>query len=110
MFNIDLANVPFVLSNNARKVLRAVFVKPQEQFEYMCSLKIQEDRVKLKPAVISSHTRFSGAVNLSIYSSSNVMNSMLTNKGSGGSSWTTIIPSMGVCYCKSTYPQLTAKN
>lgn len=109
MFRVTLVNVPLVWSDIAHIAVTEVLVKPKEQYERLCNLKNQED-VKLKPAVMSFHARFSETVNLSIYSSSNVMNSIPTNKGSGGSSWITIIPSMGVCYCKSTYPLLTAEN
>lgn len=50
--------------------------------------------------------------NLNIYSSSNVMNSIPTNKGSDGTQqwWYSLweIPRMDVCNCKNTYPRRTS--
>lgn len=96
--------LPLVGSDNAHTAVTAVVAKPKEQFERTCSLSTGGSHEVVTPVVMSSLMRVSVAVNLNIYSSSNVMNSIPANKGNDGPCWTIIIPSLDVCYCKSTYP------
>lgn len=101
---------PLVRSGSAHTAVTAVmaslelgFSSKRSHFVQCMDIVKPQGKAQGVTAIIMSLLRVSVALNLNMYSSSNVMNSIPTNKGSDVSSQTTIIPSMDVTNCKSTY-------